>query len=103
MKPEEFPSSIAIKEQRIVESVEIGVVKEDGSTVWTRVSAAPLPFPEAICVIATTDITEQKNIEDALRKSMRESEQFNKFSVDRELKMAELKKEIEELKKQLGK
>lgn len=102
MKPEEFPSSIAIKEQRIVKPVEIGVVKEDGSIVWTRVSAAPLPFPEAICVIATTDITEQKNIEDALRKSMHESDQLNKFTIDRELKMTELKKEIEELKAKLG-
>lgn len=34
---------------------------------------------------------------------MREAEQLNKFSIDREVKMSELKKEIEELKKQLGK
>lgn len=60
MKPEEFPSSIAINEQKTVKDVEIGVVKEDRNTVWIRVSAAPLPFPEAVCVLVTTDITEQK-------------------------------------------
>lgn len=102
MNPGEFPSSIAIKEQKIVKDVEIGIVKEDGNTIWTRVSAAPLPFPEAACVLVTTDITEQKKIENSLRKSMREADQLNKFSVDRELRMVELKKEIEELKAKLA-
>lgn len=102
MDLKEFPSSVAIAEQRIVKGVEVGVVKEDGNTVWTRVSAAPLPFPDAICVIVTTDITEQKHMEESLRRSINEAEQLNKFSVDRELRMVELKKEIEELKAKLG-
>ena len=101
MKPEEFPSTIAISEQKIVKNIEIGIIKEDGLTIWTRVDAAPLPFPDAVCVVVTTDITEQKHIEADLKKSKREAEQLNKFSVDRELKMVELKKEVEELKAKL--
>lgn len=99
--PAEFPSFIAIEEQRTVKDVEIGVVKEDGSIVWTRVSATPLPFPEAVYVIVTDDITDQKKIEEELRRSKREADQLNKFTIDRELKMVELKKELEEVKAKL--
>ena len=33
--PEDFPSARAMREQRSVERVEIGVVKEDGALIWT--------------------------------------------------------------------
>lgn len=76
MTPEEFPSKIAIDEQRIVRHVEIGVVKEDGVTVWTDVSAAPLPPPDA-CVIVTANMTERKAKEEKLEKVMTELEHAN--------------------------
>jgi PAS domain S-box-containing protein len=44
------------------------------------------------------DVTEHKNNEIALSDRAAELEKLNKFMVDRELKMAELKKEIETLK-----
>lgn len=47
------------------------------------------------------DITEQKEIEEKLKKYTLELERFNKLAIGRELKMVELKKEIEELKKRL--
>ncbi len=60
MPPEEFPSTRAIQEQTVIQSVEVGIVKEDGGTIWTEVSAAPLLLPGLECVIVTTDITERK-------------------------------------------
>jgi PAS domain S-box-containing protein len=68
MRPEEFPSTRAMKEQRDIHDIEIGIIKkmEDKSIIWTNVSAAPLPGGS--CVIVTTDITERKRTEDELRR-----------------------------------
>jgi PAS domain S-box-containing protein len=68
MTPEEFPSLRAIKEQRIIRNVEIGIEKEDGATIWTSVSAAPL-FSGSGSATVTADITALKYGEEALRES----------------------------------
>jgi len=49
-----------------------------------------------------TDITERKKAEDELKKRAEELENFSEFAVGRELKMTELKKEINKLCKKLG-
>ncbi len=48
------------------------------------------------------DITEQKQAEDALHQKIYELEQFHNLTVGRELKMIELKKEVNALLKQAG-
>jgi len=63
---DQFPSIVAVKEQRIVENVELKVLKEDGTPIWLDVSAAPLPFYNAACVIVTVDITDRKITEKRL-------------------------------------
>jgi hypothetical protein len=45
------------------------------------------------------DITERKRVEAELKEKVKELESFNKLAVDRELKMVELKKEIESLRR----
>ncbi len=45
------------------------------------------------------DITQSKKMEEELRSKVQELEAFNKFSVDRELRMVELKETIRELEK----
>ena len=49
-----------------------------------------------------TNITEKKKAEEEIKKRVEELEKFSKFAVGRELKMVELKKEINELYKKLG-
>jgi len=67
--PQEFPSIRAINEQKSIRGVVIGVVIEEGSIIWTEVSAAPLALPEAAAVVVTSDITERKQAEEELQKS----------------------------------
>ena len=50
-----------------------------------------------------TDITERKQAEEELKTKMKQLEIFNDASVGRELRMLELKKEINELLAKLGK
>jgi PAS domain S-box-containing protein len=50
----------------------------------------------------TIDITEKKKSVEALNQKIFELEQFNDLTVDRELKMIELKKEVNQLLNQLG-
>jgi len=49
------------------------------------------------------DITERKKAEEALKKKNKELETFNRLTVGRELRMIELKKEVNELLEKLGK
>ncbi|NTU79661.1 MAG: PAS domain-containing protein [Chloroflexales bacterium] len=69
MPPEEFASVRAVRAQQPVSNIEIGMVIEGGAVIWTSVSAAPVDFPDWQVVIVTTDITEHKRAEQALRES----------------------------------
>lgn len=68
MSPDEFPSQRALKEQRPIDAVEIGIEKEDGTVIWTNVSAVPLASHDAV-VTVTEDTTPQKQAEAALHDS----------------------------------
>jgi PAS domain S-box-containing protein len=63
MPPQEAPSHRAIREQKVIQAVEVGVLKEDGQTIWTEVCASPLQLPHYACVVVTSDITERKRAE----------------------------------------
>ena len=71
MPPEEYPSALAMKTGTVVSNVEVGVVKEDGKTVWTSVSAAPLPVRGLGVAVATMDITERQQDQEALQREHR--------------------------------
>ncbi len=61
----EFPSERAFVEQRTIFDVEMGIIQEDETTIWTSVSAAPLPHQQG-AVVVTADITERKRAEQKL-------------------------------------
>jgi diguanylate cyclase (GGDEF)-like protein/PAS domain S-box-containing protein len=67
MPQEAWPPSRAAGEQRAVRDVELGIVFDGGATIWTNVSAVPLPATDAGVVVAVTDISERKRTEDQVR------------------------------------
>ncbi|MCJ7588558.1 MAG: PAS domain S-box protein, partial [Candidatus Aminicenantes bacterium] len=69
MPAEEFASVRALEEQRAIHNVETGAMKENGTIIWTSVSAVPVPFPDWKVVIVTSDITERKRAEEELRRN----------------------------------
>ncbi|MGC9357540.1 MAG: PAS domain S-box protein, partial [Anaerolineae bacterium] len=72
MPTEEYASVRALQEGRLVENVEMGIVKPGGEITWINVTAAPLW--EDRVVITYNDITERRQAEHALRESKRRFE-----------------------------
>lgn len=67
MPAEEFASVRALTENRVVESVETGMVKPNGEVSWISVTAAPIPLAGYGVAIAYIDITQRKQAEEELR------------------------------------
>ena len=75
--PGELASTRAIVENGPVRDVVNGIVLEDGQTIWTQVSAAPLGLPDPRIVVITQDITARKRAEEELRRIMEELKRSN--------------------------
>jgi len=58
-----------LRENRLIENVEMGIVKDKGEITWISVTAAPIPLEGYGVAIAYGDITERKRAEEAVRKS----------------------------------
>ena len=71
----------------------------DGRRLETRV----VPMADGGTVGIVTDVTERRQSEKKLRENMQEAEQFNRLAVGREMRMIELKTEINGLLADLGK
>lgn len=89
-----------------VPSLEHRIVHKDGSIRWVRNTCVPR-FNEKGEVVAydglIEDISERKRLEDELKQKLSDLERMNRLMVDRELRMEEMKKEIERLKGENGK
>jgi len=66
MPAKEYASVRALQKGRLVENVEMGVVRPDGDVAWINVTAAPLGDR---VVVTYNDITQRRRAEDALRES----------------------------------
>lgn len=69
IKPSEFASIRALKENRVIENWEAGVIRPDGKIVWISVNAAPINLPNYGVATTYIDITKQKQIEADLKDS----------------------------------
>ncbi len=69
MPPEEFPTVRAMRQKIVVQSAQVGIIKEDDTLIWVEISASPLTLPDVACVVVTTDVTRRKQIEQALQRA----------------------------------
>ena len=67
MPADEYASVRALKEKRLVENVEMGIVKGGGEITWISVTAAPIPLEGYGVAITYGDVTAHKQAEEALR------------------------------------
>ena len=74
---------------------------KDGSYKWLAWTATAAD-KKGVVYAAGLDITERKQAEEELKKNMKQLERFNRLTVGRELRMIELKKEINELLRETG-
>jgi PAS domain S-box-containing protein len=76
---------------------------KDGRKLYTMVNTKLIQIGNENAILGIIlDISEQRWAEDILKRKAHQFENFTKLMVDRELKMVELKKEINELAEKLG-
>jgi len=81
---------------------ELPLNKRDGKQIVVEIRTTPVKIKGKDLVLGIArDITQRKKMEEELRAKNNELERFNKILVGRELKMIELKKEIEKLKEKI--
>lgn len=68
INPDELPSYRAIHENKTIKDLEVFLKKEDGSSIWLNVNAAPFQASKS-SIVTTIDITEQKKAEAEIIKS----------------------------------
>ena len=64
LKHDELPSTRAIREQRVVDDVELGIRYSNTKTRWFTVTAAPIPVKGYGAMVAYSEITERKRMEE---------------------------------------
>ena len=75
---------------------------KDGHVFPLSITASIIDIGARFYLVFYQDITERKEVEATIKNRIADLEWFNNISVGRELKMIELKKEINELLKRLG-
>jgi diguanylate cyclase (GGDEF)-like protein/PAS domain S-box-containing protein len=67
MPPDEYASVRALKENRLIENIEMGIEKPDTEITWINVTAAPIPLENYGITVAYGNITKRKEAENALQ------------------------------------
>jgi len=81
------------------QTCELGMVKSDGASFWVQLSATVARNADLtpVCRLVLVDVTKRKRIEAELLQKCNDLERFNNLTVDREMRMIELKAEINAL------
>jgi len=69
MPADEYASTRALRENRLIENVEMGIVKDKGEITWISVTSAPIPLEGYGVAIAFSDITERLSAEQASKQT----------------------------------
>ena len=102
--PPEVADKIILADKRILkDGIVISYVQESNGRVLNTIKF-PVYMQGSIKMIAgfITDLTQLRETEDLLKQKIRDLEKYNEITVDRELKMIQLKKEVNELLNRLG-
>ena len=94
-----------VKRGESITALETERVRKDGRKIHVSLSLSPMRDASGQIVGISTvarDITDRKRAENELRTSNENLARFNRAAVDRELRMIELKKEINALCAELG-
>ena len=106
MPTEEYPVNQVIGTLKPQRGRIFGIERRAGAEVcWVQLNAYPEfgDCGQLKQVVATfSDITERKQAEEQLKQKMSDLERFNALTVDRELRMTELKQEVNALLEQGG-
>jgi len=79
------------------------MTNKDGGVLYTMVNTNLIQIGKENAVLgAILDISEQRWAEEILKRKAVQFEQFNKLMIDRELKLVDLKKEVNLLLQRLG-
>lgn len=70
MPSQEFACIRALKENKTIENIEMGIIKERNEIIWMSVTAAPIPLQDYGVAIAYVDITKRKQTEEKLEKTI---------------------------------
>jgi PAS domain S-box-containing protein len=74
MPSDEYAGVRAMREQRLITDVEIGVVRAAGETTWLSVTATPMPLSGYGVVVVYSDITQRTVMDQTLRRTLAERE-----------------------------
>jgi PAS domain S-box-containing protein len=69
MPPEEYAGMRALRENKRIDNLEMGIVQGEGAVIWLNVTAAPIPQPQRGAIIVYTDITGWRSAQQALAAS----------------------------------
>ena len=102
MRQRDYDAVKELQAGKDVEPYEKAFVHPDGTRVPVIIGGSILPGTPDVGVAFAVDITLRKRAEEEMRAAVQELEEFNQAMVGRELRMVELKQEINALCAQLG-